>query len=257
MRRTICIALLLAALPASPAGAALKPTPGAVDPRIRLAPYDPDEVYEVSGTLGYQLTVEFGEGERIENVAIGDSLAWQVTPNRRANLLFLKPIEARGRTNMTVITNLRRYNLRLSAHATGKHGDPEATYALRFVYPEPARLTVAPPPPPEPPRDVNHAYSVTGSNRNLPVRVFDDGRSTYFRFAEGADYPAIFVLDEAAHESVTNLAFRDGFLVVDQVAAGFTLRDATGVAMIRNTAFRPRVTGLPVAPGKLPKGLRP
>ena len=255
MTRALCIALLLAALSGSPAGAALKPTPGAVDPRIRLAPYDPDQVYEVSGTLGYQLTVEFGEGERIENVAIGDSLAWQVTPNRRANLLFLKPIEAHGRTNMTVVTNLRRYNLRLSAHAAGKHADPDATYALRFVYPEPVRLAVVPPPPPEPPRDVNHAYTVTGTNRNLPSRVFDDGKSTYFQFAPGADYPAIYVLDEAQHEQVTNLAFRDGFAVIDEVAPAFTLRDATGVALIRNTAFRRAATGLPVTPGTLPKGL--
>ncbi len=36
--------------------------------------------------------IEFGHGERIENVAVGDSSAWQVTPNKRANLLFLKPL---------------------------------------------------------------------------------------------------------------------------------------------------------------------
>ena len=76
--------------------------------------YDPSEVVELHGVLGYQLSLEFDPAERIENVAIGDSLGWQVTPNRKANLLFIKPMSLRPDTNMTVITNLRRYNFQLS-----------------------------------------------------------------------------------------------------------------------------------------------
>ena len=58
---------------------------------------------------GLQATVAFADNERIENVAIGDSNSWQVTPNKRANLLFVKPLAARARTNMTVVTDRHTY----------------------------------------------------------------------------------------------------------------------------------------------------
>ena len=46
----------------------------------------------IEGRPNVQATIDFGEDEHIENVAIGDSSAWQVTPNKRANLLFVKPL---------------------------------------------------------------------------------------------------------------------------------------------------------------------
>ena len=39
----------------------------------------------------------------------------------------------------------------------------------------------------------NASYTYTGSRQNVPLRVFDDGRSTYFRWAEGAATPAVFI----------------------------------------------------------------
>ena len=56
-----------------------------------------------------QATIRFAEDESIENVAIGDSNAWQVTPNKRANLLFVKPLLTRVSTNMTVVIDKRTY----------------------------------------------------------------------------------------------------------------------------------------------------
>ncbi len=61
---------------------------------------------------GYQLAVEFGPDEQIENVAVGDSGAWQVTPNRRGDHLFVKPIQPGVSTNMTVVTNTPRLSVR-------------------------------------------------------------------------------------------------------------------------------------------------
>jgi hypothetical protein len=34
---------------------------------------------------------------------------WQITPNRRASLLFVKPLPGAHRTNMTVVTDKRTY----------------------------------------------------------------------------------------------------------------------------------------------------
>ena len=44
------------------------------------------EVDVALGKAGIQSTIEFADDERIENVAVGDSNAWQITPNRRASL---------------------------------------------------------------------------------------------------------------------------------------------------------------------------
>jgi type IV secretion system protein VirB9 len=147
MRSLTPLALILALAAAAPAGA-VTPHPGAGDPRINEVFYDPSEVVELRGVLGYQLSLEFDPAERIENVAIGDSLGWQVTPNRKANLLFIKPMALRPDTNMTVVTNLRRYNFQLSVKA---HGSAKSiAFSVRFVYPPPVMAFVAPPPPPAP-----------------------------------------------------------------------------------------------------------
>ena len=70
----------------------------AADNRIRSMAYDPDQIVRILGKAGIQSTIEFGADERIENVAVGDSNAWQITPNRRASLLFVKPLAPHSRT---------------------------------------------------------------------------------------------------------------------------------------------------------------
>jgi type IV secretion system protein VirB9 len=193
---------------------AVSPQPGPGDPRIRIVHYDPDEVVELPATLGYQMSIEFGPGERIENVSIGDGLGWQITPNHKANLLFLKPLDAGSVTDMTVITNLRRYVFDLHARRAPRRGDP-----------------------PQPPQDVNHAYRVVGRAKVAPLRVFDDGRSTYFAFAPTAEYPAIFAIDPDGKEAVVNTAIRQGFVVIDRLAAAFVLRQGHEATRIVNDGF--------------------
>jgi type IV secretion system protein VirB9 len=243
------------ALIAASAQAAVVPMAGPGDPRIRWVRYDPDQVVELKATLGYQMTIEFGEDERIENVSIGDSLGWQITPNRKADLLFVKPVVRGARTNMTVITSTRRYAFELSSRrlAPGDHGD-NVIYGLRFSYPVPLRLAEAAPLPPAPPQDVNHAYSYRGSGRDLPTRVFDDGRATYFSFADTSDYPAILALD-GKKEVVVNSSTRDGFVVVDQLAPIFILRRGKESTTIINQGWREPAPGpLSPVPYKRTKG---
>ena len=87
----------------------------ATDNRIRTQAYSADQIVRILGKAGIQSTIEFAPDERIENVAVGDSSAWQITPNRRASLLFVKPLAARSRTNMTVVTDRRTYMFDLVA----------------------------------------------------------------------------------------------------------------------------------------------
>jgi type IV secretion system protein VirB9 len=234
MRRVLSLAAALALL-AAPAFAVV-PRPGAGDPRIHVVDYDPEAVVELRGALGFQLSLEFDPAERIENVAIGDALGWQVTPNRRANLLFLKPQRAGPDTNMTVVTSLRTYNFQLSVRPRG--AARTVPFTVRFLYPAPAVAFVAPPPPRPPPQERNRDYSYQGSTRTLPVRVFDDGDSTYFAFKQQEDLPAIYAVDPDGKEAVVNSHERDGLVVVDRVTRGFVLRRGSEVTRIYNDGFR-------------------
>lgn len=228
------IALVLLLLPPMTARAADTPRPGEVDPRIQTIAYDPNQVVLLRGTLGYQFMLEFAPGERIETVSIGDSLAWQVTPNRRSDVLFIKPISHSGNTNLTVLTDQRRYAFELRVEPR-QPGVP-VLYIARMVYPLPAAaVPIETPPTPEaPPVVANSSYVITGSAAVRPVRIFDDGQMTYFEWAKNGAVPAIFAVAADGSESLVNYVVRGPYIVVDQIAWGFKLRAGKEVATVEN-----------------------
>ena len=194
--------------------------------------------------------IEFSTSESIENVAIGDSLGWQVTPNRKANLLFVKPMEDVPPTNMTVVTNSRQYAFELRVRQNETDDQP-IIYVLRFQYPEEeAQEEVAEVvEEPTPPQVVNSAYSYEGSTTTLPERIFDDGEATYFQFRDGDEYPAIFVIEDGdgEGEATVNSYVRDGNVVVDRIARGFVLRRGSEVSRIFNDGY-PDTSPGPLSP---------
>lgn len=199
------------------------------DPRLRVMPYEEGRVISLDGHLGYQMMIEFDPQERIENVSIGDSLAWQVTPNRAATLLFVKPVVAHAATNMTVVTTRRRYAFALRASETRAPDDARIIYGLRFTYPDEAPASGAAPAP----SAFDFSYVSSGLGALAPLQVFDDGRFTYFRLREGAEVPAIFALDSHNEEELVNAQVRGEFLVVDRVADAFVLRHGRDVTTVR------------------------
>jgi type IV secretion system protein VirB9 len=215
-----------------------------VDPRIRTLMYDPDRVVSIHGVFGYQLMIQFGADERIEDVAIGDGAAWQVTPNKGASLLFLKPIDQAAATNMTVVTDRRSYLFQLSASSPAGLARSDMTYVIRFAYPpEPVVVATPPPPPPPPPQRRNAAYTYAGARDLLPAEVFDDGQFTYFKWPETASTPALFLVARDGTESLVNYSYRDGYQVVEQVAHLFRLRNGKDVTTIINQAWREPTPG--------------
>lgn len=222
---------------------ALTASAHAADSRIRTVPYDPGRVIALTGHLGYQMMIEFAEDERIEAVSVGDSLSWQVTPNRRATHLFVKPVEKASATNMTVITTQRAYAFELRAAEARGAADPAIVYVLRFDHP-PKAAPPAPPPPPPPPKgpkaeDIRRGYLVEGDARVRPIEVFDDGRATWFRFPAGQETPAIFTLGRGrGEEGLVNWRLEEGYLVVDQLADRFVLRLGNERAVVRREAGR-------------------
>jgi len=233
--RALLLALPLICAPLAATGATV-PRPGYGDPHMQTVTFDPDQVVLLRGALGYQMMLEFAPDERLENVSIGDALGWQVTPNRKANLLFLKPIDRRAVTNMTVVTNQRRYAFDLRVAPKGANA-ASTPYVVRFLYPQ-VTVAVAQEPIAEPPPEVvNSAYAVAGSAESSPVQVFDDGRMTYFAWAPQAAAPAIFAVGADGKESLVNHGVRGGYTVVDQLSPRFILRNGKQVTTVTNTAY--------------------
>jgi type IV secretion system protein VirB9 len=232
------------------------PIAGPLDPRVRTLTYQDEAVYLLAGHYGYQIMLEFGEDERIENVSIGDSLAWQVTPNRRADTLFLKPIEFDAATNMSVVTSMRRYVFQLTASEPRGADDPEIVFRVKFVYPvRPDEATQTTGPTAKAPEARNSAYSVSGSLQNLPSRVFDDGARTYFEWPKGVATPAIFALGADGSETVVNFSMVAGLMAVERTGPAFILRNGAEQTLVHNDAWRPPDPG-PAAPQARPDTAR-
>lgn len=203
------------------------PVPGLRDAHIQTVFHDDDQVVQLIGALGWQITVEFAADERIETVSIGDALAWQVTPNKRARNIFLKPLIKGAATNMTIITDRRRYVFALET------GPRLATtpWVVRFEYPKPVVFAIAEPPLPPTPV-LNFAYERQGAANLLPVRVWDNGTVTFFEFPETTAVPAIFAGGPGKDESLVNSSTRGRVTIVQQTAPRFTLRSGKHVATV-------------------------
>ena len=212
-----------------------------IAPNIRYVDYNPDAIIRLTGHTGYQMMLEFEAGEQIETVGIGDSSGWQVTPNGAGTVMFLKPVGLPPATNLSIITNLRRYNLELVAKTGLRVPQSQITYAVRFRYPEKAgavgAMATAPFLIATAPELWNRAYSFDGAKANVPEQIFDDGKATYFRFAAGSSTPAIFSVTPDQGESIVNFAVRGPYIVVEQVAPQFVLRDGKTVTIIFNDAY--------------------
>jgi len=205
----------------------------AADSRVRTLEFVPDKIVQIIGKSGIQSTIEFGPDERIENVAVGDSSKWQITPNHRASMLFVKPLAPRSRTNMTVVTDRRTYMFDLVA------GDKWTTplYALKFSYPNdpppaPAKETqpiVAAAAPTVAPAimtadKLHFDWKSKGDGKLLPARVFDDGQSVYLAWGHDTPLPAILTVSEDRKEGPVNYRLSGEYIVISPVPTNLLLR---------------------------------
>lgn len=225
----LLIALALAGGGAGAATAQLRPTPGPGDPRIQSVAYDTNQVVQLQVASGFQLSVEFAPDERIENVAVGDSATWQVTPNKRGDHLFIKAVTMGTATNLTVVTDARSYSFELLP----LYGPtPDMAYIVRFTYPAPAVATLVGAVSPDEGR-----YKLGGSKALRPVAISDDGAKTYIEFAADRPLPAVFGFDERGREVLVEGAMRDGQYVIDSVKQRLLFR------IDKHTASATRVRG--------------
>ena len=223
----------------------------AADSRLIKLPYNANEVYRLEGRTKVQTTIRFAPDETIQNVAIGDSSAWQVTPNKGADLLFVKPIQAHAATNMTVVTNKRTYLFDLVASPRGtpvyvmsfsysdvpaKKPDADAQLADQTTQAERAAanddLAVLDP------SKLNFAWTKTGDKALLPKNVFDNGVSTFLTWPQDQPVPAILVTNDKGIEGPVNFTVRGNTIVVDGVPKQIVLRSGKDRAVLAEAGPR-------------------
>lgn len=201
------------------------------DRRIKLVTYDPNNVVSLKGRYGYQTQVVFSPNEVVQNVSVGDSLAWQAVPV--GNNLFIKPV-AQSVTNMTVLTNLNSYNFQLDSN----NPSVAPTYRVQFIYPaggydsngKAMAVGMCDP------KAINYRYSFTGERSLAPVEAYDCGQFTYFKFNQTGmtRLPAVFIVDDKRKETLVNYHMDGDYMVVNSVAKQFTLRDGSRVTSVYN-----------------------
>lgn len=209
------------------------PMPLGTDERIRHVMYNPDQVYEVTTTFGFQTAVEFSPQETIQVASIGDSIAWQVVPAK--NKLFIKPVVNDAVTNMTVVTDKRTYYFNLIALRSEALGT--ATYLLRFKYPELPPIHAGLSLRPKNPTELNFDYKIKRDKNSSLIRAFDDGEFTYLQFANLKELPAIFVEDAAGKESLANFRIKEPYVVIERVVSKIVLRNGKAKTRLYNQAY--------------------
>ncbi len=222
-----------------PAHAAKSPHSLVTDDRVKQVPYDPNQVYEIVGTYGYQTSIEFANDETVKVVTLGDSIAWQTVPYQ--NRLFIKPVEPNAITNLTVITDKRTYYFKL----TSSKNSASITFLVRFIYPnsnsnvntyagaggsrsmsngiDPSKL--------------NLDYGTSGNKTAIPLtRTFDDGQFTYFLFDANAEIPSVYTVGPDGTESIVNTRREGQYQVAERTASLFTLRNGNSYLCVQNNA---------------------
>jgi type IV secretion system protein VirB9 len=194
------------------------------DSRIQVIDYDAGRTVELRVAVGYQVAVELGRDEQAQNIAVGNSAAWQVSVNARRNLVFVKPTQDASTTNMTVFTTLRTYTFELRALPAMTADMP---FTIRFRSAETS---------PNPALDPNgfvdlsaaqrraSRYRVTGDAALKPDSVSHDSQFTYVTWPKERDLPATYEISATGQELLVNGIMRDDVLVIDRVLTKLRFR---------------------------------
>lgn len=245
--------LILSILPLSSFALEI-PKGGAYDHRIRFIDYNRNEVIKLVTHYGYLTHIEFMDGEKVENIGMGDKEAWTVSTSN--NHLFIKPKAKDPDTNMTVITNYRVYTFDVSAHRSKQGSQPsDMMFEIIFQYPdedvknakkiallesqkiesqkvESALKNTL--------RSVNWNYWSKGSKAITPNAVYDNDRFTYLTFSNNKEMPAVYIINDDGSESLvnTNIDPNDKeTIIVHMVAKRLILRKGGSVVCIFNKSY--------------------
>lgn len=203
-----------------------------MDSRIKTLVYNENEIFKIAVHYGYQCSIEFAKDEAISTYSLGSDYAWFIKaagPRR----LFIKALEGSAHTNMTLITNKRIYQFELESKDPNDALDEELVYVVRFFYPsenlDKPRVKVDTkhfaPVLLQQKKSYNFDYSLTGPETIAPIKVFDDGKSTFLQFPDdNAVIPHIFTVASDGSENRASYSRKGDFIVIGQVGEKLVLR---------------------------------
>lgn len=209
---TALAAILLGLMGTGSSDAQVRPMPGPGDARLQTVAYDANQIIQLPVALGYQLTVEFAADERVENAAVGDSGAWQVSANKRGDRIFIKLLAWGSPTNLTVMTDARTYAFEL----VPSEASLSTPYIVCFTYPN-DRSGAAPVNTAPQPSVQMFEYRLRGANRLWPSGMGDDAVRTFIEWPADSALPAVFAIDDTGQEVTVDGHMRGGRYVIDVV----------------------------------------
>lgn len=275
MKRLLIAATLAAA---GTAFAADIPEPGVADARVRYITYKKDDVTVIKTRRGAVTRIVLEDSEQITVAGTGfpsdcakAELEWCVVATVGTNQIWIKPKDGATHNNLELKTNKRDYSFEFKVLPDAEQGRgkkpansevlaAEPMFRVIFRYPVQMpsasalatlnaaafemgeqrllknRLDSAKPIP------QNWKYTMQvleGADDIAPSLVFDDGRFTYFKFANNREIPAIFYISPNEEEARINYHMEGDLAVVQRMGRRFVLRQGQSVVGVWNEAFDP------------------
>lgn len=225
------------------------PKGSAQDSRIQTVTYSKHNVIKVTAQVGKAVLIQFEDDERLEGdsatLGMGDAEGWNLAV--KGNNILFKPLVYQSDTNLIVQTNKRTYIFQLSIDNETKN----PTYALRFYYPDTEKAKLAA----EKVKNqkaldvlnnqhnrfevviTNDDYWGYGDKYIKPTALYDDGKFTYFEFANGKNLPTIYKVLPDGTEALVNKHVKGHTVIVHEVGDEFVLRLGMSVLGIKNQGF--------------------
>jgi P-type conjugative transfer protein TrbG len=199
----------------------------------------------------YVCNIELQPGEVVNNITSGDSVRWLITPSivgsgaNAQTIVSVKPTDAGLRTNLTIATTKRLYDITLVSN-TYAHTDE-----ITFTYPEEVQARWQQY---QQQAQQNAINTTTANGTNLasldfkyaladdnpawrPLRVYSDGVKTYIQFPRSmlsGDAPTLVTLDRdgswfsSPTKEIVNYRVEGDTYVVDRVLDRAALLSGVG-----------------------------
>ena len=215
----------------SAAAAEITPSVSPTDDRVRTVVFTERQVYRIDTKVLTATTIEFGPGEEIINVALGDNVGFTYG-QLGDNSLAVKPTQTGVRTNMSVATSRGTYVFEMI------EGARRPMYLVEFAYPKSGAATRSAIRGPSP---NSRTYYVTQASRAtgfMPARIWDDGTKTYMQFSQNAAMPAAFRADGNGREYSVQTKIENGVMIIPSVQDRWVLRLGDTVICIWSDRLR-------------------
>jgi type IV secretion system protein VirB9 len=265
MKRFALILAFALAFPAPGVFALDNPGRSTADYRIKHTNYNANDVVRLDAVIGIATHIIVQPDETYVTHAFGDPSGWEFA--HKDNHYFVKPKAENSDTNLVIVTDKRSYNFVLhfvgnyeTKDAAGnvvKHsiGTPwslkNATLQLAFDYPDDDARKAAEARAAAAVQDrfrgrtgavnLNYTQSSTAIDTDIvPVNVWDDGRFTYFRFAQNVSLPNLYTVGADGEETLVNRHMSpddNRVIVAEKVAQKFRLRLGNEVVGVFNEAY--------------------